>query len=286
MEIFAQGLLLKQANFCPHESKHPHAANDLILVIQNFQQKNKTNFLSNNPKLGFAKNFLNGIASTQGNFDFYALSDQDDIWLEYKLFNSINSIYTKNFDLYCSNLMLWDEDNNNKRILKKDFAQKKYDFLFEGASAGCTYVFTRKFAENLSLNFSKIDLKNWKYFSHDWYLYFFARLNNFKVFIDHNSYILYRIHQSNVHGQLNLNNFNALKKRIQLIKSGWYYNHTYNFKQLLFHHSDLLFIYDMYNKNIFTRIFILLKYNFQLMRSNKKFIKFFILSIFFKSKRF
>ena len=96
-----------------------------------------------------------------------------------------------------------------------------------------------------------IDLKNWKYFSHDWYLYFFARLNNFKVFIDHNSYILYRIHQSNVHGQLNLNNFNALKKRIQLIKSGWYYNHTYNFKQLLFHHSDLLFIYDMYNKNIF-----------------------------------
>ena len=239
------------------------------------------------PSGNAANNFLNSLSfilnSKFCDYEYISFSDQDDLWLNDKLFNAINSLYTKKFDLYCSNLEVWDEKNNDiKKIIKKDFVQKKYDFLFEGGSAGCTYVFTRNFAEKLIENFSKLNLENWKYFSHDWYIYFFARINKYNVFIDNNSFILYRIHQSNVHGQLNLNNFNAFKKRIQLIKSGWYFNQTNNFKQLISDNEEFYNIYEMYNRNIFSRVYILLKYNFKLMRSNKKFIKFFILSIFLK----
>ena len=266
-------------------------SNDSTIDIINSINDKRIHFYKNNiPNGNAANNFLNSLSFISklniNNYNYISFSDQDDIWLDQKLWNAIKSIYDKNIDLYCSNLHLWDEVNNNISIIKKDFSQKNYDFLFEGGSAGCTYVFTTKFAENLNVNFSKLELKYWKNFSHDWYIYFFARINNYKVFIDHNSYILYRIHQTNIHGQLNLNNFNAIKKRIQLIKSGWYYNHTNNFKQLILHNTDLLYIYNMYNKNVFTRFYILLKYNFKLMRSNKKFIKFFILSIILKTKKY
>ena len=51
--------------------------------------------------------------------------------------------------LYFSNLILWDEKTNNKSIINKSYPQKKYDFLFEGGSAGCTYVFTNDFCLGL-----------------------------------------------------------------------------------------------------------------------------------------
>jgi rhamnosyltransferase len=130
-----------------------------------------------------------------------------------------------------------------------------------------------------------LNLEKWKNFSHDWYIYFFARINNYKVFIDTNSFIQYRIHQTNVHGQLNLNNLNSIKKRVELIKSGWYFEQIANFRQLIPLNSEFSFIYDMYYKNIFTRSYILFLYNFKLMRSRVKFVKFFFLSTIIKSNK-
>ena len=166
-----------------------------------------------------AINFLNSLSyiikSENSDYNYISFADQDDIWLNNKLLNAINNINNNNIDLYCSNLTIRNEkDIKSRNIIRKDFDQKKYDFLFEGGSAGCTYVFKKNFAIKLIENYNKLNTKNWKNFSHDWYIYFFARINNYKVFIDKNSFIEYRIHQENVHGQLNLNNLNSFKKRI------------------------------------------------------------------------
>ena len=94
-------------------------SNDKTVDIINSFNDKRIHFFQNTISSGnAANNFLYSLTyilkSNIDNYDYISFSDQDDIWLEYKLFNSINSIYTKNFDLYCSNLMLRGEDNNNK----------------------------------------------------------------------------------------------------------------------------------------------------------------------------
>jgi rhamnosyltransferase len=177
-----------------------------------------------------------------------------------------------------SNLTIWIEKFNKRSLLEKNTNQKEYDFLFEGGSAGCTYVFEKDMCEELKSTLKNIEFTGWTFLSHDWFVYFFARINNLNVYIDKQSNILYRIHENNVHGHMNTLSIKGILERVQLIRSGWYFNHIAGFLQLVKNDSKERYIYKMYSKNMFTRIYILLKYNFQLMRSSKKFIVFFLLS--------
>jgi rhamnosyltransferase len=212
-------------------------------------------------------------------YDYIALADQDDIWLSNKIFEATVHLLKNNASLYCSNLTLWDEDKNVKFLLRKDYPQKQFDFLFEGGSAGCTYVLSTELLIHFKKEISNIELVSWPNLSHDWLIYFFARLNNYKVFIDPISNIIYRIHDNNVHGQLNNNSLTSYIKRIKLIYFGWYFNHINHFIKLTPIGSEMRNIYNSYTNNWFTRIFVLLKYNFKLIRNNKKFLQFAFLSL-------
>jgi rhamnosyltransferase len=230
-----------------------------------------------------ASNFLKGIVSINeeiiNNYEFIAFADQDDIWLKNKLFEAVKIIKNEDSSLYCSNLILWDTKTNKESIINKSYPQKKYDFLFEGGSAGCTYVFTNVFCLDFKKVIKDSNFSEWQYFSHDWFIYFYARINKYKVSIDCNAYIKYRIHSENVHGQLNKNSLFALRERLKLIKEGWYFKQIKGFKNLIEKDSIEYKIYSLYSKNYFSRLYVLCKYNFTLMRSSKKFIKFFIVSL-------
>ena len=49
-----------------------------------------------------------------------------------------------------------------------------------------------------------------------------SRENNLKVYTDNRAFILYRIHNANVHGQLDSLILYAIKDRSSLIAGGWY----------------------------------------------------------------
>jgi rhamnosyltransferase len=181
--------------------------------------------------------------------------------------------------LYCSNLILWDEKNNTTSIIHKSDSQKKYDFLFEGGSAGCTYVFTTQFCFSLKNVLENTNFKEWKFFSHDWFVYFYARINNFKVSIDSNAYIKYRIHANNIHGQLNKSSLSALNERLKLVKQGWYFKQIAGFINFTKPQSTEHKIYKLFVKNYFSRLYVLVRYNFELMRSSKKSIQFFLIHL-------
>jgi rhamnosyltransferase len=230
-----------------------------------------------------ANNFFNALQSFEDNFldqyDYISFADQDDIWLPNKLKIATERIQSGKADLYMSNLILWEEKNNKKTIINKSDPQKKYDYLFEGGSAGCTYVFNSVFGKQLKKTLLNISYFNWEFFSHDWFVYFFARLNHYKVVIDKNAYIIYRVHDTNVHGQLNTFSLYAIKERLRLIKEGWYFKQAKGFMSLLYPNSDEYKIYRLYSKNYFTRLYVILRYNFSLIRSPKKAIQFFIISL-------
>ncbi|MGJ1335523.1 glycosyltransferase [Sphingobacterium siyangense] len=193
-------------------------------------------YFVNDPGTGSAaRNFVKMVCEMDFNeqFEYVAFSDQDDVWLPEKLYKAIEFLKKENADLYCSNLTKWDISNNSYSELKKDFPQKKFDYLFEGGSAGCTYVFTQKFARELQTFFNIVDSSDWPHFSHDWLIYFFARSRDFKVVIDGQSYIHYRIHEHNVHGHLNKISWNTIKEKSSQVFDGYYQNHIRNFIKYL-----------------------------------------------------
>lgn len=254
-----------------------------IQIVKDYQDENRIKLINNNFRQGSAaNNFFGAIKFFHNNFlseyDYISFSDQDDIWLSEKLLAATNLLKIENSSLYVSNLILWEEKTGKKSIIKKAYSQKKYDFLFEGGSAGCTYVFTSSFCIALKSTIINIDYTNWKFFSHDWFVYFFARINNYKVSIDSNAYILYRIHDTNVHGQLNVNSLFAFKERIMLVRNGWYIDHVSEYIKMVPEKTKSHLIYKLYLKNYFTRCYVVLRYNFQLIRSTKKMIQFVLLS--------
>ena len=78
--------------------------------------------------------------------------------------------------------------------------------------------------------------------------------------MDENAYILYRVHDTNVHGQLNTFSLYAISERLRLIKEGWYFKQANGFVKLLNPDSDEHKIYKLYSKNYFTRLYIILRY--------------------------
>jgi rhamnosyltransferase len=253
-------------------------------VVSSFSADERIEFIQNpSPTGSAAANFFGAIKFIKDDvlrqYDYISFSDQDDIWLPNKLDAAVKILKSEQSSLYLSNLILWEESRGSKSIINKSYPQKKHDYLFEGGSAGCTYVFSNKFCIDLKRTLEKVDYSNWKFFSHDWFVYFFARINDFRVSIDSNAFILYRIHNDNVHGQLNTNSVFALKERLRLVKEGWYFENIKGFLQIIPENSESALIYKLYFKNYLSRCFVLLRYNFSLMRSSKKFLQFFIVSL-------
>jgi rhamnosyltransferase len=253
-------------------------------LVSSWKERDQLQLTQNQiPTGSAANNFFNALLSFEDSFlerfDYIAFADQDDIWLPNKMKVAAERLLSEKSDLYMSNLILWEEKTNKKSIINKSYSQKKYDYLFEGGSAGCTYVFTTFFGKELKKRLKTINYKDWQFFSHDWLVYFFARLENYKVVMDENAYILYRVHDTNVHGQLNTFSLYAIRERLRLIKEGWYFKQAKGFVKLLYPDSDEYKIYKLYSKNYFTRLYVILRYNFSLIRSQKKAIQFFIISL-------
>ena len=77
-------------------------------ILKEYEAKDKrVRIFFNETNLGFKKNFEKAASLCRG--DYIAFSDQDDIWLPFKLERSISLIGEN--DIYCSNAILVDENN-------------------------------------------------------------------------------------------------------------------------------------------------------------------------------
>jgi rhamnosyltransferase len=185
------------------------------------EYNNKIKIISSNRKFGSAgQNFLFAICNIDySNYDFVAFCDQDDIWFERKLINGIDKIIETSSDAYSSNVLAYWPDGSVK-LIDKAQPQRKWDYLFEAAGPGCTYIIKSKLMIHSKefLTSSQNDLK--KIWLHDWFIYAFARSRGYKWFIDKEPYMLYRQHDKN---QVGVNNgLGAMLSRLDLIKSGFY----------------------------------------------------------------
>ncbi len=236
-----------------------------LQYLQNiYKDEKRLVYLESHDKFGgAAKNFFRLIKDVDfSNFDYISLADQDDIWYEDKLMRAVKAIEEKKIDAYSSNVLAFWEDGNEMIINKSD-SQARYDYLFEAAGPGCTYVLKK----DLAISLQKFICENWedvnKIELHDWFIYAFARENNYNWHIDEKPTMRYRQHTSN---QVGANNgLKAKVKRLKKVFSSWYRDEIIKIIKVLRLENKYNFSKYILNKTYLNNL-LLLKVSFKFRR--------------------
>lgn len=169
---------------------------------------------------GASRNFFRLIRDVDfSTFDYVAFSDQDDLWHPDKLQRAVSALATGHHDAYSSNVTAFWPDGQ-RVLLDKAQPQVQWDYLFEAAGPGCTYVLNRRLADA----FKSSLLSHWDEAQavslHDWYCYAYARSHGFQWLIDPVSGMDYRQHANN---QVGANTgLASLISRLKKIADGWW----------------------------------------------------------------
>ncbi|MCY1396983.1 Glycosyl transferase family 2 [compost metagenome] len=180
---------------------------------------------------GAAKNFFRLVKEVDfSEFDFVAFSDQDDIWNADKLIRAINAIASYGVDAYSSNVTaFWS--GGRREVIVKSQPQVEYDYLFEAAGPGCTYVFKQPLMGEIQRQVRERWSDIQAVTLHDWFCYAYARANGYNWFIDPVPSMLYRQHESN---QVGINSgLPAFKKRFAKVTDGWWLSQALIIAQLV-----------------------------------------------------
>lgn len=148
-------------------------------------------------RLGAAGNFLRLLRDVDfGEFDAVALADQDDLWPDRRLANALERMDANRAQAYSSEVIaFWP--GGRRRRLGKAHAQRPFDYLFEPAGPGCTYVLGRAFAQQLQSEILHRPQRFEGVAYHDWLIYAYARTHGRRWFIDREASVLYRQHDAN-----------------------------------------------------------------------------------------
>ena len=268
--------ILSQKNVAVDIYCNDDGSTDSTIEVLNNYQKNNDNFflldtIKNSGSAG--RNFYSLIMSHQESYDFYAFSDQDDVWLDNKLETAYKKIIANYSDGYSANhIAFW---NQRKLKIYKDTEQTNYDYMFESAGAGCTYVLTKKlfidFRNFVNANTKEIS----RIFKHDWLIYAFARSRNYKWYLDNEFTLMYRQHENNETG-VNTGQLDSFLTRLKNIKSGWFSQQISYLSSVLGYRRTIEILLP--NSNIFKRL-VLYKVFMKIRRKKRDAIVLYILYV-------
>lgn len=168
-------------------------------ILHAFKAKTNRLHIFEGPKNGFCQNFLSLICNGSIKADYYALSDQDDIWYEDKLLRAVKALSDIPCEipaLYCSRTSVVDE--NNHEIGLSPLFRRPPDFrnaLLQNIAGGNTIVFNLAVKELVLKVCSDIDPV-----VHDWYMYMVVTGCGGVVIYDPLPSLRYRQHATNLIG--------------------------------------------------------------------------------------
>ena len=129
-------------------------------------------------------------------FDYLSFADQDDLWHPDKLWRAHCMIKKLDAAGYSSNFTAFWSSGKSCPVNKAS-PQQKWDYVFESAGPGCTYVIQRSLAISLQELVRKGDSRLPGIDYHDWLTYAFARSRGCSWVIDPWSSMQYRQHANN-----------------------------------------------------------------------------------------
>lgn len=150
--------------------------------------------------IGYKRSFLQLLKIVPNEYDYYAFSDQDDIWLPQKCKAAVELLEKEKnqVKLYTSNLDVVNErlEPLYKTHIEKKFHISLYGFWIRGRFAGCTYLFSEQL-KNMAATYADMDLPNYSMPSHDFVVATIAFLYG-SVLFDESTYIFHRRLQTSV----------------------------------------------------------------------------------------
>ena len=169
-------------------------------ILRKFKYKRiPTRIIERKGPHGFSSNFAFLTAKKNIKADFYAWSDQDDIWLKNKLERAVSTLKSINTNIpavYSSRTIITDEFNN--KIGESKIFKKPYIFqnaLVQSVAGGNTMVFN----EAARILFNKA-ARSGKISSHDWLMYIVTTGCGGIFICDQNPSVRYRQHNKNLIG--------------------------------------------------------------------------------------
>lgn len=193
------------------------STDNTVNILKEYEKNNRVKVVLGK-NIGPAKSFIS-LLKENTDFDYYAFSDQDDVWNNDKIQKGIYSIIDVHGPaLYFSNSELVNSDL--KSMGRNTFRHNLYDFsllsflCLANCAQGCTSVFNKDLAKIIQDSRTPETFK-----MHDSLLSCVCTLFNGKVFYDNESSMKYRMHEKNVDGVLSVkgNIFNIIRNRFNLI---------------------------------------------------------------------
>lgn len=207
------------------------STDNTIAVLNDYSNKGLLKWYSGE-NLGAAKSFFD-LLDVSPESDYYAFSDQDDVWIKEKLRIAISKIkkindklpilYTANYTLVDQNLKTIDVDI--RHVTTTTFANS----IVCSCCTGCTMVFN-KYLRNLIRDNKKPD----RFYMHDDWIHKVCLAVDGKVIYDSKPVLLYRQHGNNIDGGIH-----SFRSKIVKLKSDKYLMSC-----------QLEELYEIYSKNI------------------------------------
>ena len=168
---------------------------------------------------GAARNFFRLLREVDfSSFEYVAFADQDDVWLPGKLKRAVERLADLGADGYSSDIVAFWESGRS-RYIKKSYPQRRWDYLFESAGPGCTFVFKRQLAMEMQGLLQRKHQETQEVGLHDWFTYAFARTHGYTWVIDDYASLMYRQHGQN---QVGVNfGLAAVLWRVRKVLNGW-----------------------------------------------------------------
>lgn len=151
------------------------------------------------------------------NYDYVAFADQDDIWYDFKVNRALEQLRATRAEGYSSNVTAFWPDGRTS-LVKKDYPQTEFDFVFESPGPGCTFLMTYELAKQIRQSLMDKQGEISGLWLHDWYCYAYARSRNLKWHIDSRPTMAYRQHGSNEVGANS--GFKSMLYRVKNVLSG------------------------------------------------------------------
>lgn len=170
--------------------------------------------------VGAAANFYRLLAEVEvAEGELIALADQDDVWLPGKLAAQAALLRAGGVDGVSSNVTAVGPDGS-RAMLRKDFPQRRFDFLFEGPGPGCTFVFSARLARLVQRLLRDEVSAARRVDFHDWLVYGVCRARGWPWAIRTTPTVDYRQHTGNAFGA-NLGVRSAVH-RLGLVRNDWH----------------------------------------------------------------
>jgi len=203
-------------NTCSIISRYCNEYRNIQIYSESIMGEKKEEHKNIGPGMSFMR-LMYYVVKNERLYDYYAFSDQDDIWKKEKLIRAITKIKDeKEAALYCSNQELYQEKYRGRLRFeeKPDLSLKRH--ITKNDISGCTMVMNHILAQRITnMKCPGHDILDYR--MHDAWIFLGALICG-KIIYDHESYILYRIHDNNAVGIKRANIASRIKRGLNFQK--------------------------------------------------------------------